>query len=96
MDEAWEREANGPEPSFQEFLAAGHEECNRFLAAYIASRGLAPDAIDREYLLSFLHRSAGAWLDTPTEAERLLDAFIRVRPERAIRSRQRGGHEHTA
>ena len=97
MDEAWEREANGSAPSFQEFLAAGGGiERDRFLDGYIASRGLSTDSVDRETLVSFLNRSSGLWLDSPAEAEHLLDAFIRVRPDRVIRPLRGGGHEHAA
>ena len=95
MDDTWEHEANGRAPSFQEFLAAGDIERQRFLDGYIASRGLSADATNREMLLSFLNRSGTPWIDSPAQAERLLDAFIRVRPEQVIRSRGKP-YDHTA
>ena len=95
MDDAWEREANGESPSFQEFLAAEALEREHFLDAYMQSRGLTADTMDRSVLAEFLQRAGYAGLDSPAQAERMLDALLRVRPERVTRG-GRGTYGHTA
>lgn len=89
MDDFIDTELVGRAPSFQEFLAAEHAERSRFLDAYMASRGIAPLRRNREALAAFLERAGGELAGNALEAERVLDAYIRVRPERLAKPRSR-------
>ncbi len=86
MDESWERERNGSTPSFQEFLAAEHVERQKFVDAYIARRGLSSGDVDRDSLESFLAHAGSGLGRGPAQAERALDALLRVRAERVLRT----------
>ena len=92
MNESWEREAKGSAPSFGEFMVSEHLERQRFVEDYLASRGLAAVASNRAMLERFIGHMGSA--RGQEQAERALDALIRVRPERLVRTIHRGSRGH--
>ncbi|MEP6655999.1 MAG: hypothetical protein ABJC33_02105 [Betaproteobacteria bacterium] len=73
-------------------MALEHLERRRFVEDYLTSRGLAAVESNRAVLERVLDHMGSA--RGQAQAERALDALIRVRPERLARTIHRGNRGH--